>query len=378
MKVQTILVLMIISLINFTIGIQAREKVVIDHTNWNPADANLDKLDLVRTLKIMFGHQSVGTNIVDGLTLLSEASSTRYGLNIKYKPTQLASAAFGHWKNGENQDPHGKISAFDSKMRSQAGDGKIWASSLDIAYFKFCYVDLNATSINIDDLFENYRVTMKRLIDDFPNCKIVQVTLPLSALIYGSDKERNQRRHEFNEKIRSFSDTTGGYLFDIADIEAHDENGVHQTFEFEGKLYPMMWFDANDPQNNGWSNYGGHLNNKGKEHVALAMWSLWAALVEQSMIDIKKSDIKSAILLKNYPNPFNPATTIEYGVPNSQHIKIEVFNMLGNHVKTLVDQFQNEGLHSISFCGENLASGIYLYRVQAQNFQQTNKMTLLK
>ncbi|MFZ5519447.1 MAG: T9SS type A sorting domain-containing protein [Candidatus Zhuqueibacterota bacterium] len=358
-------------------------KVIINHFNWNPSHIAIEKLDKVRTLKIMFGHQSVGTNIVDGLTALSDSNSVRYGLNILFKPSNLTSPAFGHWKNGENQDPHSKIIAFDAKMRSQVGSNDTWADILDIGYFKFCYVDLNLSSINTDSLYEDYVGNMMKLISDYPECKFVHVTIPLSALIYGSDKDRNKRRHEFNVKIRSLADITEGYLFDLADIESHDGNGILQTYELDGNEYPMMWYDSSDPDNNGWSYDGGHLNNKGKEHIALAMWSLWVALTDDGSSEVKKSSQDKHLpeqveLFGNYPNPFNTQTTLIYNVPIPQKIKIDIFNSLGHYITTIVDNVQHIGFYTIKFNAENLKSGVYLYRIQNESFQQTKKMTLLR
>jgi len=358
-------------------------KVLINHSNWNPALIAIEKLDKVRMMKIMFGHQSVGTNIVDGLTALSDSNSARYGLNIQFKPSNLTSPAFGHWKNGENQDPHGKINAFDTKMRSQTSSNDVWAEILDIAYFKFCYVDLNLSSINTDSLYDDYIRTMTQLIGDYPECKFVHVTIPLSALIYSSDKERNKRRHEFNEKIRSFAYATQGFLFDLADIESHDESGIQQSFEFEGSVYPMMWYDSSDPYNNGWSYDGGHLNNKGKEHIALANWSLWTALTDYNASEVKKSSqdwplYEQIRMYGNYPNPFNIHTTLKYEVPTPQRIKIEIFNSLGHNITTLVDNVHDSGVYTLQVNAANLTSGIYLYRIQNECFQQTKKMILLR
>jgi len=83
-------------------------------------------------------------------------------------------------------------------------------------------------------------------------------------------------------------------------------------------------------------------------------------------------------LEQNYPNPFNPTTTIKYGLPKNSYVTIELFNMLGQKVLSLVDEEKNAGYHSVSVDATNLASGVYLYRIQAEQFVQTRKMLLIR
>jgi hypothetical protein len=83
-------------------------------------------------------------------------------------------------------------------------------------------------------------------------------------------------------------------------------------------------------------------------------------------------------LSKNYPNPFNPTTTINYTLAKAGQVTLEVFNMLGQRVKTLVKTKQDAGSYSVQFSAEGLSSGIYMYRLQSEGFVQVNKMVLLK
>ncbi len=86
----------------------------------------------------------------------------------------------------------------------------------------------------------------------------------------------------------------------------------------------------------------------------------------------------SYALYQNYPNPFNPVTAISFSTPAASHVKLEVFNITGQKVVTLVDRQMEAGRHTIQWDGSHVASGVYLYRLEAGNFVDTKKMTLLK
>lgn len=83
-------------------------------------------------------------------------------------------------------------------------------------------------------------------------------------------------------------------------------------------------------------------------------------------------------LAQNYPNPFNPVTTINYSIPQRSNVVLKVYDILGNEVVTLVNQEKEQGFYTIDFNANNLASGLYLYRIQAGSFIETKKMILLK
>ena len=83
-------------------------------------------------------------------------------------------------------------------------------------------------------------------------------------------------------------------------------------------------------------------------------------------------------LKQNYPNPFNPLTVIEYDLPKSAEVKIEVYDILGRLVVTLVDERKSVGFHSIQFNAGNLSSGTYFYRIKAGDFVEVKPMMLIK
>ncbi|MDQ7818184.1 MAG: T9SS type A sorting domain-containing protein [Melioribacteraceae bacterium] len=84
------------------------------------------------------------------------------------------------------------------------------------------------------------------------------------------------------------------------------------------------------------------------------------------------------ILYQNYPNPFNPATTIKFSLPENAFTKLIVFDILGREVKILVNQNLEAGYHEVEFNAINLPSGIYFYRMQANDFITSRKMLLIK
>ena len=81
---------------------------------------------------------------------------------------------------------------------------------------------------------------------------------------------------------------------------------------------------------------------------------------------------------QNYPNPFNAQTTIEYGLPIASHVVIEIYDLLGNRIITLIDESQEAGHHQVTWNAESQSSGMYFYRVQAGKYVETRKMLLLK
>ena len=83
-------------------------------------------------------------------------------------------------------------------------------------------------------------------------------------------------------------------------------------------------------------------------------------------------------LYQNYPNPFNPSTTIEFSIPSAGLVQLSIFNILGEEIKTLLNEERPAGKYSVQFNAHNLASGIYFYRLQADSFIELKKMILIK
>lgn len=105
-----------------------------------------------------------------------------------------------------------------------------------------------------------------------------------------------------------------------------------------------------------------------------------SAVISPSTVSVENNDAVPVAfrLAQNYPNPFNPTTTIEYSVANAGVIKIELYNTLGQKIKTLFDGHKLAGNYKVTVDGSELTSGIYFYSISAGDYSQTRKMVLMK
>ena len=229
----------------------------------------INKEDIIKiaSKKIYFGHQSVGYNIIEGLTALL---STDSGINIVETSDQNAFSRplFAHSKNGENFKPETKIKAFIKKMDSGLGN------KVDIAFFKFCYVDITAGT-DVNKLFSDYKKAMDTLIKKYPNTRFLHITAPVTMedqsikrrikdIIKGiigrpveSQHADNIQRMNYNTLLKN---EYGSSVFDLAEAESTDITG-NVLFSSKGKTphYTLLKEYTLD---------GGHLNQAGGEPVA--------------------------------------------------------------------------------------------------------------
>lgn len=216
--------------------------------------------------RIYFGHQSVGDNIILGLRKVL-AEHPEVGLRVQAKPELIVPTKplFVHSYIGENENPSSKNLAFADALRNK------FRGNIDIAFFKYCFVDIGATS-DVEKIFGEYQRTMADLKKHYPNIMLLYFTVPLTTVQTGWKawlKEKvgraiggyadNIKRNEYNNLLRKEYGSTG-LLFDLAKLEATRPDGSLVQFRFDGRVYTSL-----DPE---YSRDGAHLNGRGEKYIA--------------------------------------------------------------------------------------------------------------
>jgi len=149
----------------------------------------------------------------------------------------------------------------------------------------------------------------------------------------------------------------------IVQIGAGDQHAV--VLSSDGYIYTWGW------------NFDGQLGNGSNLNSNVPVE------VYQDSIGVLPVEVDFTVpvqfeLKQNYPNPFNPTTTISWQSPVGSHQTLKVYDVLGNEVATLVNEYREAGRYEVTFDASNLASGMYLYRLQSGSFVETKKMILIK
>ena len=113
-------------------------------------------------------------------------------------------------------------------------------------------------------------------------------------------------------------------------------------------------------------------------------WITGAPMIMTSTDDLLSNDLSSRLVLyPNFPNPFNPSTTISYQLPKNSKVELTIYNLKGQKVQTLTNEFKDKGNHTVTWEGDDelgnpVTSGIYFYKLKADDFQKVKKMILMK
>jgi len=229
----------------------------IGHESIDVSAVPVSILDAARELDVLFGHNSVGYNIVDGLWALETEDGSRFAITIEepWEPEWFdSSSGLGTFWVGENYDPDSKITDFQNHVASLG-----YGAHVDVAMMKLCYVDLEEGVERATEVFESYRDMMQVLEASYPDVTFVYWTAPIMT-------DGSAARVRFNDLLRAHCATAGCIVFDIADIESHDPSGSPITSGGHEAMYGP------------YSDDGGHLGPDGRVRAARAFWMLLARI----------------------------------------------------------------------------------------------------
>jgi hypothetical protein len=119
-------------------------------------------------------------------------------------------------------------------------------------------------------------------------------------------------------------------------------------------------------------------NDTKKDNGAINIDDFRAHFISTGVEEFKNEIPTEFSLSQNYPNPFNSSSVIKYSIPKSSQVTLKVFNTLGEEIETLVNTEKPVGTYELNWNAVNLPSGVYFYRLQADNFIETKKMILMK
>ena len=223
---------------------------------------SFENLNTLKSVRILFGHQSVGNDILEGIKTFFESHQDSPSLVIKeISPGDgIDSPGLYEAKIGKNRFPDTKIDDF-KKMVLENGN------SLDIAFMKFCFIDIDE-STEIERLFRSYVQMIDQIKESFPKIRIIHFTVPLQSHVNGKKEWlmsflkpdlKNMYKWKFNQLLRE-KYRNNELVFDLARIESTCKDGSRKVLTQNGISFEVL--------NEEYTNDGGHLNKIGQEVVA--------------------------------------------------------------------------------------------------------------
>ena len=158
---------------------------------------------------------------------------------------------------------------------------------------------------------------------------------------------------------------------DFNSLVVDNDSRIASNFTWDGLAYETdYWWRVRSGNDCGWSD-----------------WSLvWTFSTDEQtdVREIPSEELPSEFTMsQNYPNPFNPVTNIDFALPRATHVRVDVFNILGSRISTLVDGYLSAGYKSVEWdgrsnSGQAVSSGVYLFRITAGEFSASRKALLMK
>ena len=174
--------------------------------------------------------------------------------------------------------------------------------------------------------------------------------------------------------------------FDLGNLGNSGTPNDAQQLQLYQKIFPVLW---RHPGVKGITMWGYREGQIWQTSCYLVRYTgtarpafVWMAqFVKDNPVSVSEtaSMLPAAFELEqNFPNPFNPTTSIRYSVPQSSHVALAIFDILGREIRTLINEVQSPGHYTVTFDGRDLASGVYFYRLTSGSFSATKKFVMVK
>lgn len=356
------------------------------------ANHNISKLSLLpdewidsakANLHIAYGHTSHGSQLITGMEGLVNWKGAQYAFNEggTNGALDIDDYAFPGASDLGNPD---RI-AWESATRNYLNDPA--NSDVNVVIWSWCGQVSSATEADIN----TYLNLMNGLENDFPDVNFVYMTGHLDGT--GTNGNLNVR----NEQIRNYCLINGKILYDFCDIESYDPDGNYYLdkdandncdYDSDGngsldKNWAIDWQNSHTINVDWYDCSAAHSQPLNGNLKAYAAWWLWAKLAGwYSTSGIDNPDEPLLVnyhLFQNFPNPFNPNTSISFKLMKRNYITLKVYNQLGSEIEILANILLPEGYYEYSFNSKNYSSGVYFYRLQVgDEFSDTKKMILLR
>jgi len=381
---KTFFYLSVIVLINFSPVSLSQDAIIANHTIAKLSLLPDEWIDSAKAnLHIAYGHTSHGSQLITGMEGLVNWKGAQYAFNEggTNGALDIDDYAFPGASDLGNPD---RI-AWESATRNYLNDPA--NSDVNVVIWSWCGQVSSATEADIN----TYLDLMNSLENDYQNVKFVYMTGHLDGT--GTNGNLNLR----NEQIRNYCLTNGKILYDFNDIESYDPDGIYYLdkyandncdYDSDGngsldKNWAIDWQNSHIINVDWYDCSAAHSQPLNGNLKAYAAWWLWAKLAGwNSASGIDNPDEPSLVsfqLFQNFPNPFNPNTSISFTLMKRNYVTLKVYDQLGNEVEILANTLLTEGYYEYSFNAKNYSSGVYFYRLQAGNeFSDSKKMILLK
>lgn len=333
-------------------------------------------------LHIAYGHTSHGSQLITGMEGLRNWKGTKYAFNNG--GTNGALDIHDYAFTGASDLGNPNRTAWEAATRNYLNNPT--NNDVNVVIWSWCGQVSSATQNDIN----TYLNLMSGLENDFPQVKFVYMTGHLDGT--GVSGNLNQR----NEQIRNYCLTNGKTLYDFSDIESYNPDGNYYLdklandncdYDSDGngsldKNWAVDWQNSHILNVDWYNCSAAHSKPLNGNLKAYAAWWLWAKLagwnLVNNIINPNNQTLKDFRLEQNFPNPFNPNTRISWQSPESGWQTLKVYDVLGNEIITLVDEFKPSGFYEIEFDATSLSSGVYFYKLKAGDFWAVKRMLLMK